>query len=105
MVRREKRKRPSFGLPGSIALVATADGWRYSVRTEEGGMLCGRLGDGPPGPEAVPAVAGEMVRELALTFHGTAVEVVWEPLREPGSRTGRIVRVAGGGTAPAGGGE
>ncbi|MFF9120499.1 hypothetical protein ACF09Y_33860 [Streptomyces massasporeus] len=49
MVRRkpEKKRRPPFGMPKGIVLLTTPEGWRHSVLTVEGGMLCGRLADVP----------------------------------------------------------
>ncbi|MFJ6761065.1 hypothetical protein [Streptomyces sp. NPDC091273] len=66
MVRRkkEKQKRPAWGIPKGIVLLATPEGWRHSVLTMEGGMLCGRL-DVPinTDPHDARAVAARMVTE------------------------------------------
>ncbi|WP_327260089.1 hypothetical protein OG444_39570 [Streptomyces sp. NBC_01232] len=102
MVRRKKvkRKRPVFGIPKGIVLLATPEGWRTSILTVEGGMLCGRL-DVPTGtgPQEARAAAAVMVRELARHFHDTETEVKWDPPREPWSWTARITPTAG--NAPA----
>lgn len=90
--------RPPFGMPKGTVLLATPDGWRYSVLTMEGGMLCGRLSDEPLDPEGAPA-ATTMVNELACDFHDSTVEVTWDPRPEPWSWTGRVIPVSGGRTA------
>ncbi|MFJ9870784.1 hypothetical protein [Streptomyces sp. NPDC101165] len=76
-------------MPESIVLLATPDGWRHSIRTADGGMLCGRLAGVPADAEAeaAQAAAVELVRDLA---EGTGVEVVWDPSPEPASWTGRV---------------
>jgi hypothetical protein len=45
MRRQRTTKQAPFGRPKSIILLVTPDGWRYSVATEDGGSLCGRLAD------------------------------------------------------------
>ncbi|MFD5586509.1 hypothetical protein ACFWII_22235 [Streptomyces sp. NPDC127063] len=89
---RQKKKRPSFGLPKAIVLLATPDGWRHSVLTVEGGMLCGRLSDVPADADPAEArtAAATMVMWLARHFHETEVEVTWDPPREPCSWTGQV---------------
>ncbi|MCX4539221.1 hypothetical protein [Streptomyces sp. NBC_01565] len=93
MVRRknEKKKRPPFGLPKGIVLLATPDGWRHSVLTLEGGMFCGRL-DVPihTDPQDARTAAATMVTGLARDFHGTEVDVNWDPPQEPWSWTARV---------------
>lgn len=93
MVRRkkEKRKRPYFGIPKEITLLATPEGWLTSVLTTEGGMLCGRL-DVPinTDPQDARAAAVVMVTELARDFHNTHVEVSWDPPEAPWSWTARV---------------
>lgn len=86
-------------MPKSIALLATPEGWRYSVLTEEGGMLCGRLADVPANTdpaEARAAVAALAVR-LAHDFHEADVNVTWDPPREPDSWTAQATAAT---TAP-----
>ncbi|WP_158718939.1 hypothetical protein [Streptomyces globisporus] len=98
MVRRkkEKRKRPTWGVPERIVLLATPEGWRISVLAKEDGMLCGRL-NVPihTGPQDARNAAAVMVTELARDFHGTNVEVSWEPPQEPWSWTAQVALVAG----------
>ncbi|MFE4258189.1 hypothetical protein [Streptomyces sp. NPDC056883] len=93
MVRRkkEKKKQSAWGIPKGIVLLATPDGWRTSVLTMEGGMLCGRL-DVPinTNPEDARASAAVMVTELARDFHDTVVEVHWDPPTEPWSWTAQV---------------
>lgn len=94
MVRRERatKRRPPFGMPRSIVLLATPEGWRHSVHAEEGGMLCGRLADVPANTdpaEAQAAVAATVVG-LAHDFHEADVDVTWDPPREPGSWTAQV---------------
>ncbi|MER5375892.1 hypothetical protein [Streptomyces sp. NPDC002553] len=94
MVRREreKKRRPVFGIPKSIVLLATPEGWRHSVLTVEGGMLCGRLADVPvdAGPAGARAAAAAMVVQLAHDFHEIRVDVAWDPPRSPGAWTAQV---------------
>lgn len=97
MVRRKKgkKKRPFFGVPKGIVLLATPEGWRTSVLTMEGGMLCGRL-DVPinTDPQDARTAAAVMVTELARDFHDTDVEVSWDPPRKPWSWTAQVTLAA-----------
>ncbi|MFD7787651.1 hypothetical protein ACFV4Q_31850 [Streptomyces nojiriensis] len=97
MVRRkkEKGKQPVWGIPKGIVLLATPEGWRTSVLTAEGGMLCGRL-DVPinTDPQDARAAAAVMVAELARDFHNTDVEVSWDPPQEPWSWTAQVTLAA-----------
>ena len=94
MVRRERvtRRRPPFGMPRSIVLLATPEGWRHSILTEEGGMLCGLLADvaANTDPAAAQAAVAAMVVGLAHDFHEADVDVTWDPPREPGSWTAQV---------------
>lgn len=97
MVRRkkEKAKRPLWGVPKGIVLLATPEGWRTSVVTMEGEMLCGRLNvPVDTDPHDARTAAAAMVRELARDFHATDVEVAWDPPREPWSWTARVTPAA-----------
>ncbi|GHI10041.1 hypothetical protein [Streptomyces cellostaticus] len=58
MARREGKRQKPFGLPESIALLATPDGRRHSIRTRDGGMVCGRLAEVPGDAEAGPGAGG-----------------------------------------------
>lgn len=93
MVRRkkEKKKRPAWGIPKGIVLLATPEGWRTSVLTVEGGILCGRL-DVPinTDPQEARAAAAVMVTELARDFHDADVEVHWDPPPEPWTWTAQV---------------
>ncbi|WOX16262.1 hypothetical protein [Streptomyces sp. N50] len=98
MVGRErvKKRRPPFGMPKSIALLATPEGWRHSVLTEEGGMLCGRLADvqANTDPAEAQAAAAAMVVGLAYEFHEARVDVTWDPPQKPGSWTAQVTVAA-----------
>ncbi|WP_147420081.1 hypothetical protein [Streptomyces sp. WM6372] len=98
MVRRksEKKKPPPFGMPKGIVLLATPEGWRHSVLTVEGGMLCGRLADVAvhADPHEARTAAAAMVAGLARDFHQADVEVTWDPPEEPWSWTGHVIPVA-----------
>lgn len=98
MVRRkkEKKKRPDWGIPKGIVLLVTPEGWRHSILTMEGGMLCGRL-DIPinTDPQDARAAAARMVTELAHDFHDANVEVSWDPPQDPWSWTAQVALVAG----------
>lgn len=84
-------------MPTGIALLATPDGWRHSVLSVDGGMLCGRLTDVPvdADPNQAQAAAAAMVVGLARDFHEACVEVTWDPPQEPWSWTGRVTPVTG----------
>ncbi|MEW1639585.1 hypothetical protein AB0469_36700 [Streptomyces sp. NPDC093801] len=101
MARRTKeKKRPCWGIPEGIVLLATPDGRRISFLTREGGMLCGGL-DVPADtdPHDARAAAAVMATGLARDFHATDVEVHWEPPREPWSWTARVTPATGAGPA------
>ncbi|MFD7679188.1 hypothetical protein [Streptomyces sp. NPDC060187] len=86
------KRRPAFGIPISVVLLATPEGWRHSVLTEDGGMLCGRLADVAANttPAQAQAAVAAMVADLAHDFHGADVDVTWDPPRESGSWTARV---------------
>ncbi|MGW8327706.1 hypothetical protein ACWGLE_07380 [Streptomyces sp. NPDC055897] len=95
MVRGEKeKKRPAWGVPRGIILLATPEGWRSSVLTENG-TLCGRL-DVPTNadPQDARAAAALKVTELARDFHDIDVAVSWEPPQEPWSWTAQVTLIA-----------
>ncbi|MEV5548623.1 hypothetical protein AB0L35_21275 [Streptomyces sp. NPDC052309] len=94
--KREKKRRTPFGMPKGIVLLATPEGWRHSVLTVEGGMLCGRLAEVPvnAGPAEAMAAAAAMVVGLAHDLHEARVDVTWEPPREPGSWTAQVTVAA-----------
>ncbi|WP_240136523.1 hypothetical protein [Streptomyces sp. MUM 178J] len=98
MVRREREKkwRPPFGMPKDIVLLATPEGWRHSVLSMEGGMLCGRLADVPVNadPAEAQAATAAMVVGLAHDFHDADVDVTWAPRWEPGSWTAQVTVAA-----------
>ncbi|WP_369149083.1 hypothetical protein [Streptomyces sp. R44] len=104
MVTRQKKKRPPFGLPGGIVLLATPEGWRHSILTVDGGMVCGRLSEVLLDPEVALAAAATMLKNLARDFHDTTVEVTWEPRQEPWTWRGEVTAVSGGETVEAGSG-
>ncbi|MFD5570300.1 hypothetical protein [Streptomyces cadmiisoli] len=83
-------------MPMGIVLLATPEGWRHSVFTVEGGMLCGRLADVPvnTAPAEARAAVTAMVVGLAQDFHEADVDVTWDPPREPGSWTAQVTVAA-----------
>ncbi|MEU2448693.1 hypothetical protein ABZ605_01310 [Streptomyces sp. NPDC012765] len=97
MVRRKKeKKRPAWGIPKGIVLLATPEGWRFMIQPVEGGMLCGRL-DIPinTDPQDARAAAAVMVVELARDVHDTDVEVTWDPPPAPWSWTAQVTLATG----------
>ncbi|MFF8601464.1 hypothetical protein ACF065_22425 [Streptomyces sp. NPDC015232] len=90
--KREKKRRPPFGIPKGIALLATPQGWRHSVLTAEGVLLCGRLLDVPAtaGPGEAQQAAAIMVKGLAHDFHNVQVDVTWDPPGEPGGWSAQV---------------
>ncbi|MGW6834908.1 hypothetical protein ACWGCI_16055 [Streptomyces sp. NPDC054949] len=93
MVRRKKvrKKRLVLGIPKGIVLLGTPEGWRTSVHTMDGGMLCGRLSV-PINSDSQDArdAAAAMVTELARDCHDIDVEVNWDPPDEPWSWTAHV---------------
>jgi hypothetical protein len=77
------------GPPRDIVLLPAPDGWRHSVSTADGALVCGRLTGLPAdaGPGLARAAATAMLTALCQDVHGTAVDVTWDP---PGSLTARI---------------
>ncbi|MFI1825660.1 hypothetical protein ACH41E_04285 [Streptomyces sp. NPDC020412] len=78
---RGKQRWPPFGMPKGVVLLATPEGWRYSVLTVDGGMLCGRLADLPidAGPAEARAAAAAMVAGRAPGFDEADIDVTWDP--------------------------
>ncbi|MER7760995.1 hypothetical protein [Streptomyces sp. NPDC097619] len=89
----QERRRPDWGVPVGLLLLATSAGWRHSVLTANG-SVCGRL-DIPADtdPHEARAAATRMVTELAREFHDTTVEVTWEAPTEPDAWTARITAI------------
>ncbi|KOV67351.1 hypothetical protein ADL00_16305 [Streptomyces sp. AS58] len=83
-------------MPMGIVLLATPEGWRHSVLTLEGGMLCGHLADVPVNtdPAEARAAVAAMVVGLAHDFHEADVDVTWDPPRELGSWTAQVTVAA-----------
>lgn len=85
----------AFSCPAPTAVTryvsATPEGWRISVLTMEGGMLCGRL-DIPinTDPQDARAAAAVIVTELARDFHDTDVQVHWDAPPEPWAWTAQV---------------
>ncbi|MFD5931744.1 hypothetical protein [Streptomyces sp. NPDC060333] len=103
MVRRKKenKKRPPFGMPKEISLSATPEGWRTSILTMEGGMLCGRLNIPiTTDPQDARSAAETKVTNLAHYFHDTHVQVNWEPPQEPWSWTAQVTLPTENGPTP-----
>ncbi|MBK3624239.1 hypothetical protein JHN59_05170 [Streptomyces sp. MBT49] len=94
--KQEKKRRPPLGMPKGIVLLATPEGWRHSVLTAEGGMLCGCVTGIPvdAGPAEARAAVAAMVVRLAHDFHEERVEVTWDPPLEPGSWTAQLTVAA-----------
>ncbi|WP_405742366.1 hypothetical protein OG885_43670 [Streptomyces sp. NBC_00028] len=86
------KTRPPIGMPSGIVLLATPDGYRHSVLTEKGGMICGRLGNLPPNADAAGAraAAAALVVALAHDVHHTDVDVIWDPPQQAGSWTAQV---------------
>ncbi|MEU4066391.1 hypothetical protein AB0F25_29035 [Streptomyces wedmorensis] len=70
-------------------MLVTPEGWGRSIRTVEGGMVCGRLSTELLDPEVALAAAAANLKELARVFHDTTVEVVWDPARNRGLGPGK----------------
>jgi hypothetical protein len=83
-------------MPKGIVLLATPEGWRHSVLTVEGGMLCGRLAEVPvsASPAEAQAAAAVMVVGLARDFHEERVDVTWDPPWDPGAWTAHVTVAA-----------
>ncbi|MEU9099504.1 hypothetical protein [Streptomyces sp. NPDC048361] len=85
-----------MGVSKGLVLLAAPEGWRLSVLTVEGGMLCGHLADVPPdaGPAEARAAAAAMLMELARDVNAQHVDVMWDPPREPGSWAAQVTVAA-----------
>jgi hypothetical protein len=82
MVRRQRTKqRAPFGRPRSISLLATPDGWRYSVATDVPASA---------DPAEARTAAEAMMTALAQDFHGADAEVTWGSAPERRSWTGQV---------------
>ncbi|NEB77632.1 hypothetical protein G3I40_20805 [Streptomyces sp. SID14478] len=94
--KREKKRRPPFGMPKGIVLLATSEGWRHSVLTVDGEMHCGRLTDVPVNavPAEARAAAAAMVVGLAHDFHQARVDVIWDLPQDSGSWTAQVTVAA-----------
>jgi hypothetical protein len=92
----EKKRPPPIGMTKDLVLYTTPDGWRHSVHTVDGAMLCGRL-DVPPDadPQDARDAMAAMQIEIAREFHGVDIEVNWEPPQKPGWWTAQITIAAG----------
>jgi hypothetical protein len=79
-------------MPKGIVLLATPEGWRHSVLTAQGTMLCGRLPNVPVNaqPAEARAAAAAMLVGLAHDFHGVRVDVTWDPSRGAGTWTAQV---------------
>ncbi|CAM5390806.1 hypothetical protein GCM10010329_57090 [Streptomyces spiroverticillatus] len=91
MARRKKAGPQPFGVPQGIVLLETPDGWRHTVLTADGGLLCGRLDVAPhTDPQGARIAAEGLVRALARDVHGAEAEVSWDPPQDAGTWTARI---------------
>ncbi|MFB7664889.1 hypothetical protein ACFC1R_13200 [Kitasatospora sp. NPDC056138] len=88
----EQRRRVPFGPPREIVLLATPGGWRHSVTTTDGALVCGRVPQVAVDADAEQAkdAAAAMIMGLGHEFHGIVLEVSWEPGRSAGSWNGRV---------------
>ncbi len=79
-------------MPKGVVLVATPEGWRHSVLTVDGEVLCGHLAEVPVNadPAEARAATAAMVVGLAHDVHQAHVHVTWDPHREPGSWTAQV---------------
>lgn len=80
-----------YGLPVSITVLHTPEGWRHSVTTARSGIICGRLA---AVPESAPVgtarrAAAAMIEEIGREFHGVGLEVAWERT-DPDSASGAV---------------
>lgn len=84
MARGKKQRPPATGMPTSVLVLPTRDGWAQSVA----GAGCGR-----PDPDVLDAeqakdrAAGTVHRAAAL--HGRSVRIDWQPGAD-GSWTGHV---------------
>ncbi|MET9539964.1 hypothetical protein ABZY16_21025 [Streptomyces sp. NPDC006553] len=96
--RRPKKQKPPFALPEGLILLSTPGGWRRSLITVNGGIVCGGSLPGVPAdadPREARAAAVLDVQDLARTVHRTEVDVVWEPVHDNGSRSAQVRVIAG----------
>jgi hypothetical protein len=84
------------GPPRSVTIYSTPDGWRFSLATENGGLLCGRYPEVPPTApfEEARVVAEQKIEQTAREFFDLSVDVHWQPGDEPGWWNGTVVNSA-----------
>ncbi|MFI1654897.1 hypothetical protein ACH4ZU_08210 [Streptomyces sp. NPDC020472] len=95
VARRPKaKKRPPFGIPREIILLARQDAWPFTFTADDSGGGCGKV---PMPPEAavedVQAAVFTSLADITRTFHGADIEVAWASLT-PDSWVGRIRHIA-----------
>lgn len=95
VARRPKaKKRPPFGIPREIILLAGQDTWPYTFVADDPGGGCGKVAMPPDAAvEDVQAAVFTPLADLTRTFHGVDIEVAWSSLT-PDSWVGRIRHVA-----------
>ncbi|MET8749974.1 hypothetical protein ABZW32_07775 [Streptomyces sp. NPDC004667] len=88
-----KRKRPPFGVPREVILLATQDAWRYTFVADGAGGGCGKVAmPSDAAVEDVQAALFTTLADLTRTLHGVDIDVAWSS-PTPGSWTGRIRHV------------
>ncbi|MEU8777111.1 hypothetical protein [Streptomyces sp. NPDC048606] len=92
-----KTKRPPFGIPREIVLMAGRDDeWPYTFRADGSGGGCGKLRmPTDAAVEDVQRAASATLADLTRTHHGVDIDVEWSPL-PPDAWAGRIRLVAEG---------
>jgi hypothetical protein len=84
----------------SITIYSTPGGWRHSMNTEKGALLCGALGhlSADASADEAQAAATELVRGVGREFHSVDLDVDWGPADAEGWWVGTAHRAAGNAT-------
>lgn len=82
------------GPPRSVTIYPTPEGWRFSIATEKGALLCGRYPDLPPTAafEEARVVAERRIQQTGREFFDLSLIVEWHPGDDPEWWDGRVVR-------------
>ena len=85
------------GPPVEIVIYPDGGGWRHSVLTKKGGLLCGRLPSvtASDSDEVARDEATRLVLRIGAKYFEIGLEVEWAPADEPGWWVGTVTRLNG----------
>ncbi|MEU6314866.1 hypothetical protein [Streptomyces sp. NPDC047014] len=86
---KKKRSGTVVGMPTTVLVIPTADGWATSIV----GAGCGRPDPTVVDADQAKARAAALATNLARDVHGVTVEIDWEPPQD-GTWTGHVREAA-----------